>query len=61
SPDGNYRIETKNALIADTVGINVRTLYRALNQLKSEGLLSVVKGCIVVTGTQLQEIKKRCI
>lgn len=60
SPGGTYRIQTKNALIADTIGINVRTLYRALNHLKGEGLLKVVKGCVVVTADQLQEIKKRC-
>lgn len=61
SPSGVYRITAKNAMIADVIGINVRTLYRALNQLKSEGLLSVVKGCIVVTPEQLAQIRNRCI
>lgn len=50
-------IREKNAQIADDVGISERTLYRAINQLKEEKLISVKNGYIVVKKEQMQRIK----
>lgn len=36
-------IDEKNEAIADAIGISIRSLYRILNQLKSEGLIEVKK------------------
>ena len=46
--------------IADDIGVSTRTLYRALNEMKDQGLLNVVRGNIVVTSAQIQMIRRRC-
>ena len=46
--------------IADDIGVSTRTLYRALNEMKDQGLLNVVRGNIVVTSVQIQIIRRRC-
>lgn len=48
----------KNVQIADDIGISERTLYRAINYLKDEKLISVKRGYIVVTQEQIIKIKK---
>lgn len=50
------RIAMKNALIAEELGINIRTLYRAQSALKEEGLITVKKGDIVVTSEQIEKM-----
>lgn len=54
------KIAVKHPFIADDIGISTRTLYRALNDLKKEGLIHVNNGVISVTYQQIQEIRKRC-
>lgn len=51
-------IREKNGQIADDIGISERTLYRAINCLKEEMLISVKKGYIVVTKEQIEKIKE---
>ena len=53
-------VDVKNMYIADDIGVSTRTLYRALNEMKDQGLLNVVRGNIVVTSAQIQIIRRRC-
>lgn len=53
-------VDVKNMYIADDIGVSTRTLYRALNEMKDQGLLNVVRGNIVVTSVQIQIIRRRC-
>lgn len=46
-------IDEKNEAIADAIGISIRSLYRILNQLKSEGLIEVKKRKIYVNAGQI--------
>ena len=47
-------------MIATDVGVSVRTLYRAINRLKEENLITVQKGGVMIfTSEQLEEIRKR--
>ena len=39
-------VDVKNMYIADDIGVSTRTLYRALNEMKDQGLLNVVRGNI---------------
>lgn len=52
------RVDVKNEYIAEEIGISTRTLYRTLNILKSEDLITVKKGCIVVNSSQIERIRK---
>lgn len=54
---GECKLELKNSLIAHDIGISERTLYRLVNKLKSEELINVKQGCIVVTKEQIKRIK----
>lgn len=58
---GPYVIKDKNAIIADAMGISTRTLYRSLNHLKEQNLISVVDGCIVVSEEQISIIREKCV
>lgn len=53
-------IKEKNALIADAIGVSIRTLYRTINELKEQGLLTMEKGNFVVTHEQVEEMKIIC-
>ncbi len=53
-------ITEKHGVIATDVGVSVRTLYRAINRLKEENLITVQKGGVMIfTSEQLEEIRKR--
>lgn len=49
-------VRIKNEYIADAIGISARTLYRVINKLKSEGMISTRKGNIVIDNSQIQKI-----
>lgn len=51
------RITMKNEIIAEEMGISVRTLYRVQCALKEEGLIDVKKGDIVVTLAQIHKME----
>lgn len=53
------QIDTKRNDIADELGVNVRTLFRCLDKLKSDGLILIVRGKITVSNAQINQIKKR--
>lgn len=53
------KITVKHNFIADDIGISTRTLYRALRELKEEGLVAVKNGGIIVTYEQIEEIRVR--
>lgn len=53
-------VEVKNMYIADDIGISTRTLYRAMNEMKDQGLLKVKKGNIVVNSSQIQIMRRQC-
>ena len=61
----NYRnsdfceIKIENFYIAEEIGITIRTLYRAINELKKEGMLNVRNGNILVSGQQIQTIREK--
>lgn len=53
-------IKERHEVIATNIGISVRTLYRAINKLKAEELISVQNnGVMVFTPVQLQAIKDK--
>ncbi|MBT9776600.1 helix-turn-helix domain-containing protein [Clostridium sp. MCC353] len=51
-------VQLKNDYIAEDMGICVRTLYRALNDLKEDGLIKIRKRNIVVNQSQIQKIRE---
>lgn len=51
------RISIKNSYIADEIGITSRSLYRALDMLKKDGMIVMKKGDITVTNEQISMIK----
>lgn len=53
-------VEVKNMYIADDIGVSTRTLYRAMNEMKDQGLLRVKKGNIAVNADQIQIMRKQC-
>lgn len=53
-------VDVKNMFIADDIGVSTRTLYRAMNEMKDEGLIKVVKGNMVVNSHQLQIMQSQC-
>lgn len=53
-------IKEKHGVIATDMGVSVRTLYRAINKLKEEHLITVLKGgAMMFTSEQLEEIRRR--
>lgn len=53
-------IKERHGVIATDIGVSVRTLYRAINKLKEEKLITVLKGGVMVfTPEQLEEIRHR--
>lgn len=53
-------IRERHGVIATDIGISVRTLYRAINKLKEENLITILKGGIMMfTVEQLDEIRRR--
>lgn len=53
-------ISEKHGVIATDVGVSVRTLYRAMNRLKEENLMTVLKGGVMMfSPEQLEEIRRR--
>ena len=55
---GVCRIKEKNSYTADNVGVSIRTFYRVRNELVEEGFISVNKGYIEVSESQIQRIKR---
>lgn len=53
-------IEVSNTYIADDIGISTRTLYRVLNELKAEGLVSTKGGNMVITYDQMMKMRECC-
>lgn len=58
--NGLCMVEVSNTFIADDIGISTRTLYRALEDLKADNLLTTKNGNIAVTYEQVTEMRKRC-
>lgn len=56
-----YRITRTKKELAASIGVSDRTIYRVLRQLKEEGYLSGVEGCIIVDQAQLQKIKTKVV
>ncbi len=54
---GECVVNIKNEYIADAIGISARTLYRVLNGLKDEELISTRKGNIVISDSQIHKIR----
>lgn len=52
-------LKIKNEFIADNIGVSIRTLYRAIEGLKKQNLIKIVKGNIVVTEEQIQVMKSQ--
>lgn len=53
-------IRERHGVIATDIGVSVRTLYRAINRLKEENLITVLKGgAMMFTSEQLKEIRRR--
>lgn len=57
---GDCAVDVKNMYIADNIGVSTRTLYRAMNDMKDEGLINVVKGNMVVNSQQIQVMRSQC-
>lgn len=53
-------IDVKNNYISDSIGVSVRTLYRAINELKDRQLISTADGNIVVTCDQIRKMEEIC-
>lgn len=53
------KIEKKNAEVAEEIGMNVRSLYRAQSALKREELITVQDGNVVVTAEQVRRMKAK--
>ena len=53
-------IKEKHGVIATDMGVSVRTLYRAINKLKEENLITVMNGGVMMfTPEQLEVIRRR--
>lgn len=50
--EGNVKIKKKRQEIADEIGISIRTVNRAVSELKEEGIVSIVKGKIILSKNQ---------
>ena len=58
--DDPLYIKERHGVIATDIGISVRTLYRAVNKLKEENLITIQKGGVMMfTVEQLNEIRRR--
>ena len=53
-----YRIKDKKSFIADCLQINKRTLYRYLNDLTHEGIISRDRQDIIISDSNLKNIQK---
>lgn len=54
-------ITLKNEYIAESIGISSRTLYRVLNELKKENIVTTKKGNIVISSLQIKKIKDHIV
>lgn len=60
--DRQLIIRERHGVIAADLSVSVRTLYRSINSLKDEGLLSVQKGgVLIVNEAQMEEMKRRLV
>ena len=58
--DRQLTIRERHGVIAADLSVSVRTLYRSINSLKDEGLLTVQKGgALMVNEAQMEEMKRR--
>lgn len=58
--DKLLHIRERHGMIAADLGVSVRTLYRSINSLRDEGLLTVQKGgVLVINEAQMQEMRRR--
>lgn len=57
---GKCEIAVKNIFIADAIGVNIRTLYRTVDELKREGLVTIKKGNLNVTDEQVAVLRQIC-
>ena len=55
-----YTVTIKREVLAEILHINLRGLYRYINQLKELGFLSVNKGKIVISLDQFKRLEKFC-
>lgn len=58
--EGPCVVNVKNEFIADAIGVNIRTLYRIIDELKQEGLVTVKKRNMIVTEEQIAIIRQSC-
>lgn len=56
--NGPVRITYTRQYIADMVGKDIRSVNRAIEQLKGKGLISVERGKILIDGTQAQRLQR---
>ncbi|MEG1887324.1 MAG: cyclic nucleotide-binding domain-containing protein [Oscillospiraceae bacterium] len=55
-----YVLTSNRKLLAEILHINLRSLYRYLNELKSDGVCNTVKGKITITQEAFVKLKERC-
>lgn len=56
--NGVFRNQKSQSELADKIGFNVRSIQRNITSLKSEGLVSVESGKIVITKEQYEKLKE---
>ena len=54
----NVKVDLTQTEIADRIGFNVRSVQRSINALEKDGLISIVKGKIVVSAEQCFMLKE---